>query len=80
MASVTASSATGTAIMAHAQPDSSDADGTPDLAAGIADIFARLRDAADGTGDLTAEAAAPVDDSATFDLLGELDRLWRDGA
>lgn len=66
--------------MAHAQQDSTDADGAPDLVAGIADIFARLREAAEGTGDLTAEAATPVDDGATFDLLGELDRLWRDGA
>jgi hypothetical protein len=69
--------------MAHAQQDSSapaDAGSAPELDTGIAHIFARLRDAGEGTAELTAEGAAPIDDGATFDLLGELDRLWRDGA
>lgn len=68
--------------MAHAQQDSSapDAERATDLEAGIAHIFARLRDAGEDSGGLTAEGAAPIDDGATFDLLGELDRLWRDGA
>ncbi|HEV7277419.1 MAG TPA: hypothetical protein VGN80_14125 [Devosiaceae bacterium] len=54
-------------------------EGGPDLEAGIAAIFTRLRDAADGH-DVAVPEAGPVDDSATYELLGELDRLWRGDA
>jgi hypothetical protein len=54
-----------------------------DLEAGIAAVFARLREAVDSDGaGLARDAAdaATVDDGTTFDLLGELDRLWRGDA
>lgn len=54
-------------------------EGAPDLEAGIAAIFTRLRDAAESH-DGTAPLAEPVDDSVTYELLGELDRLWRGDA
>lgn len=68
--------------MATAQPGFSapaEGEGGPDLEAGIADIFTRLRDAIEGSDHMDREAG-PVDDSATYELLGELDRLWRGDA
>ena len=68
--------------MATAQPAFSapaEGEGGPDLEAGIAAIFARLRDAAEGHDDVDS-VARPVDDGVTYELLGELDRLWRGDA
>ena len=55
---------------------------TSDLEAGIAAVFARLRATGDGddAGFAREPTGAAVDDGTTFDLLGELDRLWRGDA
>ena len=68
--------------MATPQPSFSapaEGEGGSDIEVGIAQIFSRLRDAAAGSGGLERQAE-PVDDSATYELLGELDRLWRGDA
>jgi hypothetical protein len=52
-----------------------------ELETGIASIFAALRAAGEGADDDTTHArdedAAAFDDTHTFQLLGELDRLWQ---
>lgn len=53
--------------------------GHDDLEAGIAAVFAAIRDSGvgfDGEADPGAETAVE-DDGATFALLGELNRLWQ---
>jgi hypothetical protein len=65
----------------NSAPAADDADSTaaPDLEAGIAAVFAVLRAAGEGDGADT-PSEPPVDSGATFELLGELDRLWRNDA
>ena len=57
--------------------DTGDAADYDELEIGIASIFAAIQAAGDGPADSDEGDDTPFDDESTFQLLGELDRLWQ---